>query len=142
MEISIYLNGPYDAIHRMEQEIATWSDLDVSIKRTTKQFFRQLQHPALRPQIVVLMISGIQELKEFSEFRALMQNIYIILILPNQDSSLLALGLDLYPRFLTVVDNDFKEITAVIRKLITRCRVLDNRHGTSNFDSQGGTQHG
>ena len=142
MEISVYLNGPRDAIQKMEREIETWSDYTVSVLQSPPQLVRQLQLPAQRPSIVVLMVSDRQELAELHKFHAFMQNIAIILILPSHEPALFALAFNLYPRFVTVIDNDFKEITAVIRKIMARCRVLDKRSNTLKSDSQGGFTHG
>jgi len=42
----------------------------------------------------------------------------IILILPDEDNETITMGHTLFPRFSTYADSDFKDVAAVLKKMI------------------------
>jgi len=48
----------------------------------------------------------------------LFQNIRIILLVPSKEAETVALAHQLRPRFLTDINSDFAEITAVLKKML------------------------
>ena len=59
-----------------------------------------------------------EELIDIIHIRELFRDIRIVLILPDREESTVAKGHRLYPRFFSYIDSDFKEIAAVLNKML------------------------
>jgi len=53
--------------------------------------------------------------------RDLLADVRIVLILPDRRKETIAAGYKLYPRFLTFMDSDPRELAAVLEKMIENC---------------------
>ena len=69
-------------------------------------------------KIAVILATNKQELEEFVSLRELLDGLSIILILPDRRNETISRGHCLYPRFVTYVDSDFKDVAAVLEKMI------------------------
>ncbi len=65
------------------------------------------------------MIDSEKELKKLLEFKDILANTSVILVLPNKEQ-MFHMGARLYPRFMTDFDNAKFEINAVLHKLIKK----------------------
>jgi hypothetical protein len=70
--------------------------------------------------IAVLFAPDRKELGRLLEIGALLQDIPVILILPDRDRKTVQSGHSLFPRFLSYVDSDFKDVGAVLCKMRSR----------------------
>ena len=78
----------------------------------------RLQDPKVKPEVAVLHASSRVELLELVCLSELLQDIRIVLILPDRDPSTVARGHKLRPRFITDRENDCWEITTILKRLL------------------------
>lgn len=69
--------------------------------------------------IAILLISAMDEFYEINSIRNLLNDIRIILILPNRSAELISAGYKLHPRFIRYADSDFNEVAIVLKKMVT-----------------------
>ena len=67
---------------------------------------------------MVLLTADMADLDDLYALRDLVSNLRIILILPDRHKGTVSKGCKFYPRFITFIDSDFKEMTAVLHKLL------------------------
>lgn len=99
------------------------------IFRNIPDLSHRLSKPADTATIVVVLISGRDDLNSFVSIRHLFSDIPFILILPHRDDKTTSIGFDLAPRFLTYADTDLREVGAVLEKMIKNysSRVAENK---------------
>lgn len=68
----------------------------------------------------ILVATSNEELFDLYSIRDLFSGLSIILIAPNRDKETIAKALELYPRFLSFLDDDFIEVAAVFKKMAER----------------------
>ena len=113
---------PYDAgakrFIKRSSELFTLS-ASGEICRTIESLSSRLIHIGSNPDIAVLFATTQKELSNIYSIRHLLADIRIILILPDRKQSTVSKGHKLYPRFLSYIDGNFKDITAVLEKMLT-----------------------
>ena len=77
-----------------------------------------------RQALGVLCITTEQELNTMLSFHAYLENMKLILILPDRNRQTISDGHKLHPRFVSYVDSDFSDVGAVLEKMIE-----NNHHG-------------
>jgi hypothetical protein len=85
---------------------------------TLKSFSIRLRQFSKEPTIAVLYATNRRELSKILAIQNLLFGIHIILILPDTKNETITNGHKLHPRFLSYVDSDFKDVTAVLKKMI------------------------
>ena len=68
--------------------------------------------------IAVLLAESQEELLDILSIRDLLSGVRIILILPDRNEDTIRKGHSLYPRFLSYADGDFKDVAAVLAKML------------------------
>ena len=68
--------------------------------------------------IMVLAAVDRKELLKMQAFRDMLTEIYIILVLPDRQKSTIRLAHLLRPRFLSVIEDDFKDLNQIVAKMI------------------------
>ena len=84
-------------------------------------FSQKLRQPQGYQSVAILLASTQEELTDILTIRNLLDNVRIILIVPDRDKETISKGHILYPRFLTYVDSDFNWIAAVLKKY---CQII------------------
>jgi L-lactate utilization protein LutB len=92
--------------------------VEMAVYKTIDDLSQSLKHPTENSGVAVLLISNQEDLKNILSIRHLFQNIRIILLVPSEDAEIVALAHRLRPRFLTDIDTDLAEITAVLKKML------------------------
>ncbi|MBI9087594.1 MAG: hypothetical protein JEZ12_00050 [Desulfobacterium sp.] len=81
-----------------------------------------LQKTLCRPRhgitIAVLVAASLRELKELISMGDLLDNIRVILVLPDRTPTTLYLGVGLKTSFLTFIDSDFNDVISVLNKIL------------------------
>ena len=95
---------------------------DTEIYGSVDKLAQRLRRPSYYIGIAVLLISGREELWDVLSVRHLLDNVKVILILPDRKNETIELGHKLRPRFLSYADSDLKDVAAVLKKMLT---VLD-----------------
>ncbi len=85
---------------------------------TLKNFSIRLRQFWKEPTIAVIYATNRRELSKILAIQNLLFDIHIILILPDTKNETITNGHKLHPRFLSYVDSDFKDVTAVLKKMI------------------------
>jgi len=100
--------------HRLgrERRIVVESCLDIG------SLERCLRKPRDAKTLAVLLTTSKEELQEVLALRSLLNDIPLILILPDRDKDTVAQGHILAPRFLTDLQNSFQEIYEVLSKML------------------------
>jgi len=67
--------------------------------------------------VAVLSAPNRDELQKMQQFRKLLTEIYVILVLPDRGKGTIALAHQLLPRFLSQKDSDFAELKLVLARM-------------------------
>jgi hypothetical protein len=78
--------------------------------------------PGSRNNVGVLCISNVQELDQILMIRDLISESRIILLLPDRNKETVSKGHRFYPRFLSYMDGDFSDVSAVLQKMLAMDR--------------------
>ena len=92
-------------------------DVEMAICRTIDDLSQSLRNPTADSGVAILLISNQEDLKNILSIGHLFQNIRIILLLSDKTAETVALAHRLRPRFLTDINTDLAEITAVLKKM-------------------------
>jgi len=88
------------------------------IYRSIEGLSWRLQQPTHNLGVVVLVAGSKEELLEIFSIRDLLNNLRIILILPDREVDTIEKGRALYPRFIGYFENDFMDVAAVLEKMV------------------------
>jgi hypothetical protein len=91
---------------------------NTEICRDIEELGRRLRLPTCDISISVFFTKSKAELFDLVLIKKLLLNLRIILILPDGDNETITMGHTLFPRFLTYADSDFKDVEAVLEKII------------------------
>ncbi len=87
-------------------------------------FFRTFQHlgsylrqPGIRPVTIVLLAETNRILNHMVSNRELLNDFRIILVLPDRTRAAATAGFRMYPRYISYIDSDFSDISAVLKKM-------------------------
>ena len=86
----------------------------------------RLQEPRVKPDVAVLCASSREELLDLLSLAEFLQDIRIVLILPDRDPWTVARGHKLRPRFISDRDNDYLEITIILKRLLSQSEEKEN----------------
>jgi hypothetical protein len=118
LTVLLYSNGdPADRLQRTIREGAPSGNLEVF--KTLGSFSERLRKPMDDAQVAVIFATSEEDLLAMLTISDLLHNVRLILILPDRKDSTVAIGHSLRPRFLSYVDGNFSEITAVLGKMIS-----------------------
>ena len=84
------------------------SVMDLSMK------LRSVKHDRA---IVVLLVSDGNDFDDILANKSLLNDMRILLILPDRRDEMVAMGHSLHPRFLSFIDSNFHEVAAVLEKM-------------------------
>ncbi len=90
----------------------------INIHRTIQGFSGRFMRPTAEPMIAVIFISSREDLGEIIAMRDLLQEIPLVLILPDNDRDMVAKAHSLRPRFLTYTDSDAREVSGVLSRMM------------------------
>ena len=119
MKIMLYAKDRTEAgdlLERMGRSEVSGEVLEVY--RTFDLFAERLRHPVDERNIVLLLVPDRHELERIATLQLLLSNVRVILIAPSQDPETVATAHRLRPRFLTYVDSDYSDISAVLKRML------------------------
>ena len=93
---------------------------------------RKLRQPAHGLTIAVLLAASRQDLLELHAIKDLLDDIRIILILPDSESETTTLGHKLSPRFISYINGNFDDVGAVLRKMVAYMKSNCLEYGVEN----------
>lgn len=90
---------------------------EIEVFRTIDSLVRRLKQPVFDLKITVLLATTRKELSEILSFKDLLTDIRILLILPDGDRDTISMAHKLYPRFISYIDSDFKDVADALGKM-------------------------
>lgn len=107
------------AMARFEGEIENLGvAYDTCICSTIGTLSQRLRRFEGRPGVMVLFAADRSDLAELIAIRSLFRDIRIILLLPDRAPETVSKGHSLMPRFLAYCDGNFKDVAAVLDKML------------------------
>jgi hypothetical protein len=91
---------------------------DILIANTMDKLFVNLSRPGGEIAATIIVAFSGEELFNFALFRDILLRAPLILILPDHEKKTITKGHALRPRFLSYIDNDFSEVSGVLKKII------------------------
>jgi len=86
----------------------------------------KLHQPVPDVSVAVLYVKNRAELMEIIYFNDLLDELKVVLVLPDSDLDVLEKAYILCPRFIAVAENDFKHLGSVLKKMTD---LYDKVHG-------------
>jgi hypothetical protein len=120
MSILLYIPEPLSTAKKLLTEINTLAlGETIEIYESVQEISDRLYESTRNLTAAILVIPDRQKLIEILSIREWLQDVRIILILPDRDAYTVSLGHSLFPRFISYLDNDFtdKEVPAVLKKM-------------------------
>jgi hypothetical protein len=109
--------------------------LDIVVLDSVQQISRLLSRPLHSISVFILPIASIQELDAFQKMHPMLDQIRVILILPDRDTKTLARAVQVKSSFITYIDNDINDIAAVLEKLAQKLHITFQTNG-GNHEKQ------
>lgn len=98
-------------------------DMHLEIHRTIDALAIGLCNKRSAEAIAILMIKNHQTLEKATALSELLNDVKIILVLPDRSSETIAAAHRFYPRFISYMDGDLNDVFAVLNKMIDKDRV-------------------
>ena len=118
--IVVFSNSKADAVGKR-----LWSKIQVCLPECPAKLcsgMDMLQKTLCRPRhgisIAILVAATLRELKELILIEDLLENIRVILVLPDRNPTTLYLGVGLKTSFLSYIDSDFNDVISVLNKIL------------------------
>ena len=112
------MNGIGSKLQEVVTSILPGSYVDTY--HTISGLSERLHRPPLNFPIVILLAMNREDLDNIVAIQNLLFDYRIVLILPDREEDTMALGHTLRPRFVSYRDSSFKDVGAVLNKMINR----------------------
>ena len=103
-----------EVVEALRSETAV--EMYTSFSSLSKRFSRPFRHS----NIFVLVAADRKELQKILSLRVYLLDMPVVLILPDGEKDTFKQGHSLYPRFISYLENNFDDVTAVLEKMIQR----------------------
>lgn len=105
-----------DGLKRIIQALVPREKLEVY--GSVKSFSVRLRKPTDDIPVAVVVAGNEDELLGILSISHLLHDVRFILVLPDREDVTIAIGHSLRPRFLSYIDSDYRDVTAVLGKMI------------------------
>lgn len=122
MSRAVLLKPPTDNIgDRLEKLMkSTCSRMDMAVLASVEQLSVCLRRPLNRVSLIVLPAASVEDLDRFHELAPLLDNIRVILILPDRDHRTLDRASRLKPCYISYRDGNLTDISAVLTTVFNK----------------------
>ena len=121
MKTVIYMNSATalgeELSAKLLQEIP---EIEVDVLHSFSRLSKMLGQPLNGIVVTILLIHHKEELTQFKPLMPLFDRLRLILVLPDRSHATLSMGIQLKPAFVSYLDNDWKDITSVVKKIKLR----------------------
>ena len=118
MEVIIYSQNDNPQKNRLIREVSQIPDLTYAMTFDFKNLFRLVKSKISDQVVIIFLISSSKELEYLISNREYLFNSRFILILLDEEESLISKALSLSPRYLAHTGYGFTDVAAVIDKMI------------------------
>jgi hypothetical protein len=117
MNVLVYSTGKQgERLQRLIRDLVPKERLE--IYDTFKGFSERLHRSMDDIPVAVILAASEEDLLTVLSISHLLYDVRFILILPDREDITVAIGHSLRPRFMSYADSDFREVTAVLGKMI------------------------
>jgi hypothetical protein len=121
MNILYYTSTINGAGKRLQEAIESVVQAEnTEIYRNLESLIQRLRRPTQLLDVSILLANSRTDFLDLLSIRDLLLNLRIILILPDGNTETITRGHTLFPRFLTYANSDFKDVAAVLKKMIQK----------------------
>lgn len=118
MKIILYTNRINGLGKKLEKEIHHMlTQIELETLNSVKSLTQKLCQPLNRISVIVFIVSIRNELKDFMKLLTALENIRIILLLPDRSEKTVAMAVKLNPSFISYTDNRLIDIIEVLKKI-------------------------
>jgi|GEM_PF-353268 len=123
MDILVFIHHHSGAVGRqLRQSLVSAGPSQICYIRTVDDLVRRLRQPDMHSgeNIVLLLADTHQRLSDIFSVRNLLKDIQLILILPDKRKDTIRTGYKLYPRFMSDITYDFKDVMVIMNEMLMR----------------------
>jgi len=121
MKILYYTSTINGSGERLQEAIESVVQAEnTEIYRNLESLIQRLRRPTQLLDVSILLANSRTDFLDLLSIRDLLLNLRIILILPDGNKETITRGHTLFPRFLTYANSDFKDVAAVLKKMIQK----------------------
>jgi len=107
--------------YRLEEVVATVvPQPEMEMVHTPGGLFHRLRRLNNGLRVAVILAAGRKELGELLSLGLMLEGLRVILIIPDADPQTISQGHRLRPRYISLIDSDFQDVAAVLRRIL-RC---------------------
>ena len=118
MQLLYYSSGDDQNNKRLEAAVhKVIPESQIELFQRLDDFRDRLRRPIEPDSIAVLSASNREELQRMQRLRGLLTEIYVVLVIPDQEKSTIELAHLLLPRFLSQKESDFTDLKIVLNKM-------------------------
>ncbi len=119
MKVIFFLPESTSALERFQGLVELVnSQAEAVVTRTIDDLTHNLRQPKHDLAFVVFFAGNKQELLNIIDLSGLLQDVRIIIVLPDRDTDTIRMGHKLYPRFLTDIEDKSNTLELVINKML------------------------
>jgi len=119
MSVIFYNSINNEAAEKLEKILDT-KGLGEKVERfqSIEELSNGLSRTNRNQHVAVIHIGAMQEFNQILSIKRLLNDMRIILILPDRSAEIVSAGYKLYPRFISYSDSDFNDVAIVLRRMI------------------------
>ncbi len=118
-KLFLYARTKDDISKQLEKAIKPFAlETSIEISRSMEDLSDRLSHSGTCNTIAILLTASSQDLDDLLTIYDLLVTIHTILILYDDKMETIAKGHKLYPRFISYTNSDFKDVGAVLEKIL------------------------
>ncbi|MHC1744222.1 MAG: hypothetical protein AB9873_14470 [Syntrophobacteraceae bacterium] len=119
MKLLLYARGNDGTVHRLQSAIADVAPPDgVEVCTTVVGLQKALQRGTSDVAAIVLCACSSDDLRDILSMGDWFLDLRTILLLPDREVSTFTQGLTLRPRFISYLDTDLSDVSAVVAKMV------------------------
>jgi hypothetical protein len=119
VKLLLYVKDSNGAGHRLRDLLEPFEKMvEIKTHQTIDSLAQGLLLPNDTRTIVLLLVSTKKELMELQSIRDLLHDVRIIIVLPDREKETTFRGHSFYPRYMSSVDDNFHDVTAVLGKML------------------------
>lgn len=124
MDLMLYASQNLESAESIYGMVCTREGLErKEMYHNFSRFALRLRRPREYETILVIVASNEKELADMLTIQHLLLDMCLLLILPDRKKETISMGHRLHPRFLSFLDDDMAEVSAVLDKIVrtTKC---------------------
>jgi hypothetical protein len=119
MKVLLYARGPAETGNQLQNFLETHvPGCKTEVYRTIEGLAERLKAPHEGGVVAVLRADNREDLMALLSIRLGLQNVRTILLAPDREDTTIALAHQLRPRFLSYINNDLDNVSAVLEKML------------------------